>query len=360
MLNRVLAAVGRMIVRLYALALILVVACTTLLAVAYLVGSLLEPAPVPKRFLEWEGRVTVEDLRKGEPAEEEGSLRRTPIGHYHALGRWIQPSPHDGCTTGGCHSPLPHARHVATRAFANFHAVFLTCQMCHRQYKDSVRPVAATWVSTSAGEPQEPPPILKLTTALETEVDRIETDPGGVHGVIVDLLRASLKSSGGDPLLSYLLAQIETSEPGSPVWRQAVRQLTEELPQHMRGEYGARLAPSDVAKDYLEIDEQLEEQAREYLAMPQGSTGRKSLSERIHAGQLPKPRLCMACHIEEPPMLDFQALGYSPTRVTVLRTTPLVRQMLRIQQGQPFRLPRVLGRAPTTTQGAAPEGRNVP
>lgn len=254
-----LAAVKRAIVRLYALSIIVVIVGATYMAVAYLVKSIFRPTPVPREYLDWQAHIEVDALRDPNRFDQAGASGRAPLGHYHALGRWVQASPRDGCTLSGCHGPLPHAKNVATRAFANFHAVFLTCQMCHQAYPG--RPARATWISTTSGEPQAAPAILQLVKQLELGVDKIARDPAGIHPTIVDLLRKTLAVSGRDPLLEYLLMQIDTSEPGSPVWRHAVEQLSAELPDHLRGEYGAKLAPRDVGSDYLRIEKQLTAQA---------------------------------------------------------------------------------------------------
>ena len=54
-----------------------------------------------------------------------------------------------------------------------------------------------------------------------------------------------------NPTLEGLLAEISTTEAGSPVWRDAVIRLDEQLLTHSRGEYGAKVAPVSVARSYM-------------------------------------------------------------------------------------------------------------
>jgi hypothetical protein len=346
MLKRLLRLIKSAVVRVYALGIMLLVIWTFYAAVSYLVRSIFWPTPIPQELLEWKGRVPAEAMRKPEPKALDGMSPRAPLSHYHRVGRWFQADPHNGCTTNGCHSPLPHTKHAATRAFANFHGIFLSCQMCHQA--STHRPEAVAWVSAASGQVRQPPPILQLASYLEVERNRISEDPAGAHPVIVELLTQTVEVSGGDPILDYLRLEVTTSEPGSPVWLQAVAQLASELSEHMRGEYGAKLAPRGVAEGYVQLEEQLTQQAQRYLSAPADSPERRQIHREIHASLMPKPRFCLACHGGQPPMIDFASLGYSPKRVSALRKSVLADEIERLERGGLFRLPLLLQEAPTT------------
>jgi len=119
-------------------------------------------------------------------------------------------------------------------------------------------------------------------------------------------------------------------------------QLTEELPNHARGEYGAKLTRRQSAEALRQYHQNLAGLARQYQASPIGGPERKKLHDQIHEGVLEKPSACLACHGGEPPRLNFQALGYSPERAASLSDSAIARQMQQIQEGQPFHLPTLL------------------
>jgi hypothetical protein len=334
---KVLVALKNLGVRLWALAILLVVIWTGYTAVAYLVRSVFMASRVPPQYLAWQAALDRDTLL---PEKEQAALLaalRAPATHYHAVGNPLPPDPHSGCTTSGCHSPLPHTKRKEIRAFANLHATFMTCWMCHQE--PSALPVASAWVSTQTGERVEAPAILRLMKTLGDDASPIATGPAAVHPVIVSLLSEALQNLD-DALLNYLLVQINTSEPGSPVWRHAVEQLRQELPNHARGEYAARLAPMPIAQDYRAINRQLAEMAKRYQTAASGE--RAQIEQTIHANVVARPSACVACHGGEPARLDLESLGYSSQRAGELRDSPIARLMQQIQQGEPFRLPRLL------------------
>ncbi len=326
--------------RLHALVVLAIVGWATYAAVSYLIISVFLPTHVPPAFLEWQANLDADALyAQGVPGVS-SPAPRAPIGHYHGVDRWFQADPYSGCTISDCHSPLSHTKTVAVRAFANLHATFLACQMCHQPAE--TMPTPARWVNTATGQAQQAPPVLQLYKRLDQDKKKIKEDPPGSHTIIVELLKESLKVIGGDPLLDYLLLQLETSEPGSPAWRHAITQLTAELPLHLRGEYGAKLAPQNVADNYRQIGKRLAKQAKQYLATSPDSTEREQLHEQIHGSLLAEANTCLVCHGGDTPLLDFESLGYWPRRVATLQSTPLASQMQKIMQGQEFYLPQIL------------------
>jgi len=338
MIRRALAVGRKVVLRSYALALLVVVGWTGYTAVAYLVRSVFRPVHVPSRFLSWQTALDSQALRTG--TGQGATFPRAPLSHYHHFEHGFQPDPHNGCTTSGCHSPLPHRKKLETRAFANFHATFLTCQMCHLVHDSA--PLEAAWIDLSSGRVQDPPAMLRLTAELESISEKLAMRPVGVRAGIGEQLREVLRAHGPDALLEHLLARIETSEPGSPVWNRAVEQLAGELPDQTPGEYAARLAPRPVASDYLNIAARLRSQAQEYLAAAPGSPLREQLHKKIHGALQPQPDACLACHGGEPPLVDFRAVGYPPGRAAQLRNEIIARQMQQIREGRPFYIPRIL------------------
>ena len=71
-------------------------------------------------------------------------------GHYHHVGRWYQADNWNFCVR--CHGAIPHSRSPQIRAFLNMHNLFITCQVCHVQEFDGVRPTRFGWVSLSDGQ----------------------------------------------------------------------------------------------------------------------------------------------------------------------------------------------------------------
>jgi cytochrome c553 len=330
---------GRLIkwfaVRAYALFIMLLVLATGYAAVAYLVDSVFRPTELPERFQHWGAALAVDDPAAAPPAA------RSPLAHYHGIRHWPHPERLDGCTTSGCHHPLPHSLRPEVRAFANLHSTFITCMTCHD--RNITGTLDAEWVDARGGQPRPPPALLSLLALFEIEGEGVQDRPDEVHPRIFSLLSEALQVIGHDPVLDYLLVRLETSQVGSPAWRQGVAELAEEVPNHLRGEYGARIAPRGFRPEALDTPS---EAVRRYLAAAEGSTERERLYQEIHADVLPDPNACLACHGEEPPRLDYEALGYPPRRAADLSRAPIVRLIQQIREGQPFHLPRLLEDGP--------------
>ncbi len=56
----------------------------------------------------------------------------------------------------------------------------------------------------------------------------------------------------------------------------------------------------------------------------------------IHQGIQSRGILCLPCHNQENPMIDFEKLGYSPSRNEFLKNSPIARRMQLIEQGEEF------------------------
>jgi len=329
---------GRIIVRLYALAIMLIALWTGYAAIAFLVRAVFGPVRLPPGFLEGVGRLDAAALRTEHVPGVTGPAARAPYAHYHLVDRWFPLDPHNGCTPSGCHSPLPHTRSKEVRAFANFHATFMTCEMCHDR---SVKgPTRAVWVNIATGREQEPPASLRLIRLLASEADRIRNAPADVHPTLAQLLRETVESSAGDPLLSFLLVEMTTSEPGSPAWRHAMEQLSAALPHHARGDYGAKLAPDVTRAPASGRAQAMAEAAARFRAAAPGSPERDTAYQAIHAPVLARPDACLTCHGDEPPRLDLEALGYTAERAAAMRGEPIARLVQQLREGRPFYLPR--------------------
>jgi len=345
--RQVLAFFKNAFVRAYSLAILVLLCWAGWLAATYLRHSVFLPTQVPVKLLQWQGRVDVAALRQQNVPGVTGTAGRAPLGHYHGVDRWFQEDLTNTCTTIGCHEPLPHGQKMKVPAFANFHTTFLDCRMCHTDVHNAVGQKAAgqkarvIWISATTGQAQDLPAIMALLRFLDTQRDLIGQNPEAAHRTIAGLLQDTLNGVGQDPALEGLLAQLQTSAPGGPVWRQAVDELGHELPLHVRGEYAAKLAPLGARDPLTDAAKTTATQTAAYLAAPVGDR-RAGFKDAIHTPLLKEAVSCVACHDEKDSMLDFEALGYSTQRATALRTLPLARMMQRIRQGERFYIPQIL------------------
>jgi len=343
-LGRFMRAVGRGlrlgIVRIYALGVLLLVAWAGYVAVAYLVRSVFILEPVPRRLLEWEGTLDAAALRKPNIPGQTAVAARAPISHFHRLERWFQSDPGNGCTTAGCHEPLPHTRQAKVPAFANLHATFLACTMCHGGGDHDM----VSWISTSDGRDIESPALLRLIRFVERGVEELRKDAAGSHATIVSLLSEAVAASGNDPALAGILLEFQTTEANSPVWRRAIERLMRELPLHVRGEYGAKLAHSAKPGAYRDSMRLLLEQARDYHDAHADPARRKQFHTEIHGGLLKEPAACISCHTAGPGRLDYEKLGYTARRARLLSNLQLASLMQRIRQGEKFFIPQLMER----------------
>jgi len=328
-------------IRVHAFAVLLIVSFAGYLAVTYLLNSVFLQPPVPTRFLDWQARNDAAALRSSSARGLTTSAERAPLSHYHRTRSWFQPDPRNGCTVPGCHDPLPHTQKQKVPAFTNFHTTFLACQMCHAPATGG--PSAVIWVNTTSAQRQPSPAMLQLLRYLDTSSELIPRNPAEAHAAILPLLRDTLAILGHDPALSTMLLQIETSEPGSPVWRQAVDQLTYDLPSYVCGEYGAELARELQPGSYQETSKTMRNLAQRYLANYSDVPQRKQLHTEIHGSLLKEPVTCLACHGDSPATLNYEALGYSPRRAKLLSNLPLAHLMQQIRQGEQFHIPKLLG-----------------
>ena len=342
------AAIGRAIVRCYTFVIMAVVVWSGYTAVAYIYRSVFQPGQVPATVTDFQPVTRAEALRNTEGPGISAPAMRAPIGHYHAIDRWFQPDLRNGCITSGCHDPIPHSKSKELRAFANLHATFMTCETCHQALagftdggttQPARAPLAAVWIDMKSGAVQPPPAILQLMKHLQPASTQPAEALTEYSATAVRSLRQAIDIIGGDPALNYLATQIETSEPGSPVWRLAMNQLADELPNHARGEYGAKIAPATAGGDAQPIRQDFGGLIDEFFSRTNDQAQRSVIVKKIHQDVQAKPEGCTPCHRGSPPLLDFAALGYPPERIRALASTPIAEMMQQIRQGQPFNLP---------------------
>ena len=70
-------------------------------------------------------------------------------GHFHHIGRWYQSDKQNFCIE--CHGPIPHSRSPRVRVFLNMHNLFISCQVCHVQEREGIRPTRFGWVDITTG-----------------------------------------------------------------------------------------------------------------------------------------------------------------------------------------------------------------
>ena len=78
--------------------------------------------------------------------------------------------------------------------------------------------MAAHWVNIDTGKPAEIPTILRLMAYLELNEQVIQSQPADAQQDIIPLLSKTVATLGGDGELDNLLAQMQSAQPGSPVW----------------------------------------------------------------------------------------------------------------------------------------------
>lgn len=338
------------ILRLYALLLIGVIVLLTVLAVRYLVRSLVLPARAPGQITDIQQQL---DERVFETARADllgiaaTENPRSPLSHYHRLDNWIQPDLHNGCLTSGCHAPLPHANNKADRAFLNMHATSLHCGMCHMESPGEV--LHAGWYDLETGERQGRPSVLQAYDVLLAL--RTESDPSARKAAreeLIALLQAAAGEAAGGQALTELTRHVRAVRADNERFNQLVDAMLAALPRHFRGEYGAKIALIEMNSHAPVLQHpDSHEAVAEFLRSPADSplrNGDGALSQRIHTRRRPSPRTCSDCHAREESILDFQKLGYPTPRVEQLVEPRIMRAIEHMSRGEPLYLPDFIGR----------------
>jgi len=332
--NKFLRLLHELYFRLHTFIVMVLVGWAGCMAVLVLFRTVFSPPQVPERFLQVPSRLDARDLYRETPYSIRTAAKRPPLAHYHAVDRWISLDPYNGCTTQGCHSPMPHQKNRGIRSFNNFHATFLACTLCHET--KTGQPVRLRWFSLETGRLRSPPALLQLLEYLELSQEEIRREPEAAQRVIQSNLQGVLRIVGENMSLNHLSIRLNTAEPGSPFWWDALADLKNELPRHVRGEYGAKLVPlSSFVPDYRQWQDEIKKLAQEYLAAD-ALDYKANLRRQVHRYLNSEPLLCTACHVTEHGVVEFEGLGYSPSHVASLRHSLLAREMQSIQQGEEF------------------------
>ncbi len=328
--------------RLYGLAMIVLVSWLSYRAFRYLVVALIVPPTAPEQItglplrLDARAMTTTREDWKGTTA---ALHPRSPLAHYHRIDTWIQPDLGNNCTTSGCHPGLPHAQRKEDRAFLNMHATSMHCGVCHFDGED--RPARLTWYDIADGRPTGPPALL---AALAETLDAQSTGPGATEARrnhLAELLREAAQQAGNSPQLEALADHVAASRAPGESYDKLIQAVRENLPRHFRGEYGRKLAvlgPDGRTPQLAHPD--TEALVREFLAAPPtAGPQREAIIERLHSRRRATPRSCGDCHTGAGGVVDFVALGYPQPRVDALMSPVVVRMIERIRDGQPFYMP---------------------
>jgi cytochrome b subunit of formate dehydrogenase len=331
--------------RTYALGLMVVCAVIGFTSIRFLYTLLLTRQTAPVEIVEIPKRLDASMLMASAlPSTEARSPEevppRGPLAHFHRVPGWFQADPGNHCSTAGCHAPLPHAERIEVRAFLNMHATFVDCGVCHAANADKGQ---AKWFRLPDRQPQGTPAVLELATLLE-QADGRERTPPLTTPQLAPLLRAALADSGGDAQLREWLLRLETNYPGSEPWRQLIEEMRRGVRAHVHGEYSAKIGM------YLEDHRigsptpQQQKATEEYLTAGGSRVDpkMKALLATIHEDVVPAGAMCTPCHTQSPIRIDFAALGYPPGRIQSLKNSAIVRQVLTIEEGKPFHLPRIV------------------
>jgi hypothetical protein len=340
----------------YAAAVMVLICYVTYLALRYLLTSL-AVAGAPAQIVELPKRLDRSLLgteRAAWRAIEATEHARTPLAHYHRLDSWISPDRANGCTTSGCHAPLPHAKRKEVRAFLNMHATSIHCGVCHMKSDD--RPLALTWYDLSTGRTR-PPPALLEAVGIVMESERPPKDEKAaiaMQAKLAERVRTASDEAGQSTALRELAEHVAavrvTSEAFDKLWTAA----REALPRHFRGEYGAKVALRGGAKGQPVLAHPGTAQAvRAFLDRGAASSAeeRQKLLAAVHPLKRDQALHCTDCHTSDRSLVDFSKIGYPRTRIEALTSPVIFRMIEHINSGHPMHLPEVMRPKPTSASG---------
>lgn len=333
--------------RLWAFALIVLVLYLSWNALMYLVNALVLPAGPPAQITAVPLRPN-EALLRAAPGELAGVTAvanpRTPPTHYHQIDAWFQPDPQNTCTQSGCHAPLPHGRNKADRAFLNMHATSLHCGVCHLQ--TDVRPLPLTWYHLKTGAAQDTPALLRAYAWLQDPPHQARPATRTDQAEVVALIKAAATEAGGSVKLRELARHLAAVRPASEMFQRLLASARDILPEHFRGEYGAKLALQDPQTHAPRLAHPGSTDAvRRYLAEKGTLTGadRATVLQQVHPLRRPQTLHCTECHRSEGALVDLAALGYPPARVQQLTQPMLMQAIESMASGRPFFMPGFFG-----------------
>lgn len=332
---------ARWLLRGYALALIALIAFLSYSAIRYLVDSLIVPSATPRQIAELPRRMD-ESLIYGSRPDWLG-LRavdnpRAPLDHYHRFDTWIEPDRFNDCTRSGCHSPLPHADRKETRAFLNMHATSMHCAVCH--FDEAANPLPLTWYDLRSGRASEPPALLRAYDWLMQRTGQTQFSRED-QAAITALIRAAAGAAHEDTALLRIARNLAGFRPGGENFLRALHDATDAVRHRFRGSYGAKLALRYPGGEPVFGHANTQAAVRDWLARGHAMRGeeRDRMLKAVHPRRRAEPRQCSACHVESGGLVDFESLGYPPSRAFMLHNSPVFRMIEHIREGRPFYLP---------------------
>lgn len=339
----------RIAVGAYSLGVAAVVAALGVIAFASMLRTAFLSTPVAAQLSQWPMPMPASAIRDAAVVPGLSALAESePLGHYHHIEPWYRLDKVNGCSTVGCHEPLPHSSKVKTAAFNNAHTQFLACEMCHGTEAAQAAPAQPVWINTIDGSLAGVPAAVRLGRFLEVNHGKIADAPADVNAELRYLVGELVLTVPANAPLNDIMRQLDAASAGSPVWRCAVDQLRDELPSLGHGDRVAKLARQTTPDEYRQQMATLIEQGREYQ---QATPGRKEeLKTSAHSGLLKSPVQCISCHRQGPEGLAFEKIGYSPATAAAMSKLPVAKLMDGIRQGQEFHIPRML-KGPAEGQG---------
>ena len=350
--RRIVSGAGRLLWGLgkrgYALTLILIVLWLSWKAVYYLVAALILPEKPPAQIANTPVRLSQSVLMRPQNAAK--SLPtivndRSPLSHYHRLDTGFQPDALNGCTISQCHSPLPHGKNKADRAFLNMHSTSIHCGVCHVQ--SDQKPLSLAWYDLQTGKTRPGAPALLRAYEWLTRPSVRGTNSFTVNDQteIVRLLREASREAHAETDLVSIASHLAAVRAASEEFGHLVKVARESCQGHFRGEYGAKLALFDpnTSKTILRNPGN-EQSVRDFLARRDtlGADEKKALLQKIHPLRRDPTLHCVQCHKTEGGLVDFRSLGYPPARIQTI-SSPLVTSAIdHIVEGKPFYLPSFL------------------
>jgi hypothetical protein len=349
--------------RFYAIGVIALTCWLSFMALRYLVVTLLIPSKAPSLLVDIPTRLErtiLETPRSQWPGIEVSENPRTPPAHYHRIDGWIQPDRFNNCTQSGCHLALPHTKRKEVRAFLNMHATSIQCGVCHM--KSDAKPLALTWYDLRRGKACGPPPALQAYEFVTSEEGRkrLEQPTAADQARLVDLLTAASRAADGLSALEALARHVGSVRPASEAFQRLVEAIKQALPQHFRGEYGAKLALRDMATGRAILGYAgTADAVGEYLRVAGSLKGAayEALLAKVHPLKREPALHCTDCHRKQDSLIAFDQLGYPAARQEALTGPPVFLMIEHISAGQPMHLPGFI--SPPASQPAVPTTQPV-
>jgi hypothetical protein len=154
-------------------------------------------------------------------------------------------------------------------------------------------------------------------------------------------------------VLAELTRHVAAVRPGTRDWARILDVARAEIPQHFRGEYGAKLALRNAGGQPRLGHPGNAAAVTEYLARAESAAPEElaELLARVHPARRAAPLACGDCHRTTDSLVDLGAVGYPAPRIERLRDSMITRMIDNIAAGRTFQMPGFLDRpedVPTT------------